>query len=359
VLRFRAGVVEVAVALSPAAVQRVLVADAERYGEGMWTRRRRRVLGDCLITREGAPHRERRAALQPSFERRRLAALAPATVGRARAAAPAWRERGDAGAGLGRLALAISADTLLALDLEPQAGELVPALTTLAAIPDAWPSWRARRRVAAARRAVDGVLDPAIAARRAHPAGGDGDVLSALVAGLDDRAVRDEVVALLIAGTATVARALGHARDLLARHPAVAARVEAELDAVLAGRAPELDDLPRLAELDRVLREVLRLHPSVGFVDRRPLADVELEGHRVPAGALVLASPLLTHRDPRLYDEPDAFRPERWAAADLPARPRYAYFPFGGGPHACIGRAQARMQLPLALATLMTAGRRE
>jgi cytochrome P450 len=128
---------------------------------------------------------------------------------------------------------------------------------------------------------------------------------------------------------------------------------------VLDGAEPELDDLPRLSELDRALREVLRLHPSVGFIDRRPLADVELEGHRVPAGALVLASPLLTHRDPRLYDEPDAFRPERWAPGGAQSRPRFAYFPFGGGPHACIGQAQARTQLPLALATLMTAGRRD
>jgi cytochrome P450 len=248
---------------------------------------------------------------------------------------------------------------LLALDLEPHGRELVPALMTLAAIPDAWPSWRARRRVAAARRVVDAVLAPAIAARRAHPSAGEGDVLSALATTLDAAALHDEAVALLIAGTATIARALDSARELLARHPPVAARVDAELDAVLAGRPPELDDLPRLAELDRVLREVLRLHPPVGFIDRRPLADVELEGHGVPAGALVLVSPLITHRDRRLYPDPDAFRPERWASDEGPERPRYAYFPFGGGPHACIGQAQARIQLPLALATLMMAGRRD
>jgi cytochrome P450 len=347
VIRVRAGRLDVAVAMHPDAIHRVLVAEADRYGEGLLTRRRRRVLGDCLITREGTAHRERRALLQPGFARRRLAESAPAVVARAARTPAGWRS-GAEGA-LARLALCATGDALLGVDLEPDAPALVPALTALATIPDAWPSWRTWRRVAAARRVVDSVLVPRLRA-------GHGSVLG-LLRGLEERAARDEAVALLIAGMATTARALADTRRLLAAHPAVEEAVGAEVDEALDGRPPGADDVARLPRLDRVLREVLRLHPPVGFMDRRPLEDVELQGERVRAGALVLVSPLLRQRDPRLYDRPDAFRPERWANGETADLPRYAWFPFGGGPHACIGQGLARLQLPLIVATLMTRAR--
>jgi cytochrome P450 len=163
----------------------------------------------------------------------------------------------------------------------------------------------------------------------------------------------DEVVALLIAAVDTVPRTLTRTWELVGRHPEVEARLHAELDEALdGGRPPTLDDLARLPYLDQVVGEVLRLHPSVHFIDRRPLADVELEGRRVGADDFLLLSPLLTQRDPRFYPEPAEFRPERFAPDQRAGRPRFAYFPFGAGPHACIGMSLARLELGLIVATL-------
>jgi pentalenene oxygenase len=198
---------------------------------------------------------------------------------------------------------------------------------------------------------VRAVVSEAIDARRDDGSGDD--VLSALLrSDLDQDQVSDEVVSLLIASVDTIPRTLAFAWELLAAHPGDEARVHAELDQVLAGRLPAVEDLARLPYLGQVLAEVMRLHPPVHFIDRRPLTDVELEGSPVAAGSFVLLSPLLTHRDRRLYPEPDSFRPERFTPEGRASRPRFAYFPFGAGPHACVGMSLARLELELVVATV-------
>jgi cytochrome P450 len=350
-IRFRAGLSEFTVLRDPDTIHRVLVSEADRFGEGKWTLRGRRVMGDCLITREGTPHRHRRGLLGPAFERRRLVERVPAMVDRVTRVVDGWRdgETLDVRAQMSAIALTASAEALFSLDLDQQAPAIVPALQTmLHEIPRPGVPWPAGRRLAAARRAVRAGVEDAIVE------GGDGeDVLSALrAAGLDDEQVSDEVVSLLIASVDTTPGTLAFAWQLLGTHPAHEAQVHAELDEVLSGRTPAAEDLARLGHLDRVLSEVLRLHPPVHFIDRRPLADVELEGSPVAAGSFLLLSPLLTHRDPRLYPEPDAFRPERFTPEGRASRPRFAYFPFGAGPHACIGMSLARLELVLVMATV-------
>jgi cytochrome P450 len=359
-IRFRAGLTEFTVIKNPETIRRILVTDAALYGEGKWTLRGQRVMGDCLITRDGAPHRERRALLQPAFDRRRLAARARHMVERANRTADLWQDGTtvEARAEMGRLALTAAGDALFSLDLEPQADALVPALMTmLSEIPRPGLPWGGRR-LAAARKVVDDAVAGTVAQRRKIRTNQD-DVLSLLLAGrqngdvpLTEAEIADEVVSLLIAAVETTPGALAWTWYLLARHPEVEARVHEELDTALDGRPPTAKDLPRLAYLDLVVTEVLRLYPPVHFIDRRPAVDVELDGNRVAAGSFLLLSPLLTQRDPRFFPEPNAFRPERWRREERGRAPRYAYFPFGGGPHTCIGMTLARMELLLVVATL-------
>ena len=346
ILRFRVGLTDFTLVKSPETIRRILVTDAAQYGEGKWTLRGERVMRDCLITRDGDPHQERRALLQPAFERRRLAGEAQRLVEPAERTAARWRDGQtvDARAEMSRLALAAAAEALFSLDFESEAGALVPALTTmLNEIPRPGLPWPAGRGLARARRTVDEAVRRAVAERRNGGARRD-DALSLLL-DLDDAEVTDEIVSLLMAAVDTTPGALAWTWYLLARHPDVEARVHEELDDVLDGESPTADDIARLEYLDLVLAEVLRLYPPVHFIDRRPLVDVELDGTHVAAGSFLLISPLITHRDPRFYDEPAAFRPER-------ERPRSAYFPFGAGPHTCIGMALARMELSFAVATL-------
>jgi cytochrome P450 len=367
VMRFRAGVSEFFVVNDPESIHRILVTDAERFGEGKWTLRGKRVMGDCLITREGTPHRERRRLLQPGFERSHLEPKANAVASRARRLSAGWSDgrRIEMRAEMAKLALGAAADVLFSLRLDDRSDDLVPALMTmLAEIPRPGPPLRSGRRLAAARRVVDAHVPAAIAARRnGHDRGPErhDDVLGLLLgegrngepgpeAAIREAAAADELVSLLIASIDTTPGTLAWCWYLLARHPEVEQRLWAELGSTLGEGQPTVADLPRLGYLDQVISEVLRLYPPVHFIDRRPLEDTEIGGVRIRAGSYILLSPLLTQRDERHFEQPDSFQPARW---DRKAgHPRYSYFPFGGGPHTCIGMFLAKIELALVIATL-------
>jgi cytochrome P450 len=169
---------------------------------------------------------------------------------------------------------------------------------------------------------------------------------------MTDEQVRDEAMTIFLAGHETTAVALTWTWYLLAEHPGAEARLHEELSSQLAGRAPAVADLPKLPYTERVLAEAMRLYPPAWIVGRRARADVEVDGVRVPAGAIVVLSPFVTHRDARWYPEPLRFEPGRFTAEAQAQRPRYAYFPFGGGPRVCIGEGFARTEARLLLATL-------
>lgn len=359
VLRFRAGLSSFYVVNDPEAIHRVLVADADRYGEGKWTLRGKRVMGDCLITREGEAHHRRRQLIQPAFERRQLEPKMGAITGRAAALAEGWREGQEVEmrVAMAELALAAASDVLFSVQLDRASGRLVPALMSmLGEIPRPGPPLRSGRPLRRARRVVDGIVPDAVAAADGELAGRHADLLDRLRAGddrepaLGDRELADELVSLLIASIDTTPGTLAWCWYLLATNPAHERRLTEELAEALGGREPSPADLKRLPILDRTLSEVLRLYPPVHFIDRRPLKDVEVAGTAIPAGAYMLLSPLLTQRDPRHFPDPDRFDPDRWLEPS--ERPRYSYFPFGGGPHTCIGMALARMQLALVVATI-------
>jgi len=331
VVAFRAGLSEFTLLRGPDTIHRVLVRDATQFGEGKWTLRGERVMGDCLITREGAEHRERRMAIAAGFERRRLLERAPAMARRARTVAESWRdgELVDVQEQMGRIALVAAAEALFEFDLEDEAPALLPALRVLLhEIPRPAAPWPAGRRLRVARAVVDSAIERALRDRQG--------ALPAPLDVLEPQAARREIAALLIAAIDTTPGTLAWTWRELAAAPAAEAALHAELD------DPPGGDPSRRPVVDGVLREVLRLHPPVHFIDRRPLADVELDGRRVRAGSFLLLSPLVTHRDDRFYREPQAFRPARWEE-DPP--PRWAYFPFGAGPHTCIGMHLARLEM--------------
>jgi cytochrome P450 len=229
------------------------------------------------------------------------------------------------------------------------------------------------KRFFAGRAKLDAIIYGLMAERRK----GDGqgaDLLSMLLAArdadtgepMDDIAVRDEAVTMLMAGHETTANALAWSYHLLGNHPEARARMHEEIDEVLGDRLPTIEDVPRLAWTDAVLSEAMRLYPPIMGMARRPLDDFELMGYRIPKDSFVALVPWVNHRDPKWWPQPERFAPQRWlkdprsadAADELtghavqPGRPRHSYLPFGAGPRQCIGNAFAQTEGVMALATV-------
>jgi cytochrome P450 len=329
----------------------------------------KRLLGESLLTSNGDPHLERRRLLQPIFHHERIAGHGPTMVALAERTSERWSdgETIDVHAEMARLALAIVARTLFGVDVEDaRAREIAGALTeVLAQFDRAFSPWLrvtgrlplpANRRFERAREVFDRTVYAMIRERRAAGDGAD-DVLSLLLeaeedgVGLSDEQVRDEAITLFLAGHETTANALAWTWLLLAQHPDRAATLHAELDEVLAGRAPHADDVGSLRFTGAALHESMRLYPPAWAIGRRVLTDIDARGYRIPAGSVIVVSPWLLHHDPRWWDSPDVFAPERWLTEDRP-RPRHAYLPFGAGPRMCIGEGFAWLEATLVLATI-------
>jgi cytochrome P450 len=169
---------------------------------------------------------------------------------------------------------------------------------------------------------------------------------------MTDRQLRDELMTIFLAGHETTALALTWAWYLLAQNPEAEARLAEELQEVLGGREPTVADLPRLRYADWVLKEAMRLYPPAWAVGRECVRECEVGGHRVGVGTQVLGFQWVIQRDPRWFADPLAFRPERWGEESISRLPRYAYFPFGGGPRLCIGNYFAAMEAVLILSTV-------
>ncbi len=376
VAHLQLGLVDAYLVSQPGGVKRVLQDNSENYGrQTRGFQALRMTLGNGLITEDGAFWRRQRRLAQPAFHKARLAAFG-AIMGQAaseltdRLVAQADPRRPlDIVPELSRVTLAILGRSLFSLDLAGAADSVGRALVvvlrhtidtvqSIIPVPRALPT-PANRRFAAALRTLDKVVLDSIAERRRD--GVDrGDLLSMLLAardeetgeGMTDRQLRDEVMTLMLAGHETTAMNLSWTLYLLSRHPAARRTLEAEVDQVLAGRVPGTDDLPRLPYTRMVIEEAMRLYPPAWAVTRSVAQDDEIDGFAIPAGAIVMVSPFVTHRDLQLWDNPEGFDPERFETTRAAERLRYAYFPFGGGPHLCIGAGFAMMEAPIILATL-------
>jgi cytochrome P450 len=222
-----------------------------------------------------------------------------------------------------------------------------------------WVPTRSNRRFGKVIDEMDVLLYRLIGERRATGGPRD-DLLSMLLEarddagdGMSDRQLRDELMTFFLAGHETTALVLSWTWYLLSQHPEARERLEHELDTVLAGRPPALADLPRLPFADQVLKESMRLYPPSWALTRRVVEDVGVGGYTLAKGSVILASQWAMHRDARYFPEPLRFVPERWADGELTRRlPRYAYFPFGGGPRICIGASFAQMEALAVLATV-------
>jgi cytochrome P450 len=356
----------------PELVRDVLVTRHRNFIKSRALQRARVILGHGLLTSEGDFHLRQRRLAQPAFHRERIAALGEQMVGFAGQTADAWRAgvEMDLPREMNRLTLAIAGKTLFGADVQAEADEIGSALTDaleafkrltnpLGPLLDKLPL-PTTLRVRRASERLDATIYRMIAARRAS--GEDrGDLMSMLLAardeegdggGMTDLQLRDEVLTLFLAGHETTATALSWTWHLLAQHPEVEAKLHAELSAALAGRGPAASDLPRLAYTRAVLAESMRLYPPAWTIGREPKEEFEAGGYRIRAGTVVLVSPWLMHRDPRWWPDPLCFDPDRWTPEREAEQPRFAYFPFGGGPRKCIGEGFAWTEGILVLATL-------
>lgn len=354
----------------PEAIRDILVTHQYKFKKSRMLERARVLLGDGLLTSEGELHRRQRRLVQPAFHRDRLAGYGAAMVDRAAMVRDQWQSGRpfDVLQEMMRLTLAIVARTLFSAELDSEADEIGSALTQVfdlfevilmpfSELLEKLPL-PAVRRFKRARKRLDETIYRLIAERRAQ--GGDaGDLLSMLLlardeegqGGMTDQQVRDEALTLFLAGHETTADGLTWAWYLLSQNPEAEAAFHAELDRVLAGRLPSLEDLAQLRYTESVFAETLRLYPPAWGIGRRALEDYPVGDFLIPTRSVVLTSPYAVHRDPRWFSDPQAFRPERWLADD-PARPKFAYFPFGGGARVCIGERFAWMEGTLILAAI-------
>jgi cytochrome P450 len=353
----------------PDLIEEVLVTNARKYSKGRVLRANRHVFGEGLLTSEGEFWLRQRRLAQPAFHRARIASYAATMVEYAQRMLEGWRdgEERDAHQEMMRLTLQIVGKTLFDADVERDTQEVGKSLELLLEIGANFrraifvPHWlptaanfRMKKEIAQ----IEKILYRIIGERRAS--GRDaGDLLSMLLAAQDedgsrmtDRQLRDETITLFLAGHETTASTLSWTWWLLAQNPAVEAKLHAELDAVLGDRLPALDDLPRLIYTGHVITESLRLYPAAWGLARLAVEDHEIAGYPVTRGMGVAMAQWVVHRDPRWYDAPGEFWPERWENDLLKRLPRFAYFPFGGGPRQCIGNTFAVMEATLILATI-------
>jgi cytochrome P450 len=328
------------------------------------------LFGTGLLTAEGDFWLRQRRLAQPAFHRERVTSYARVMVELADKASDGWRagDTRDMHHEMMDLTLRIVVKTLFGVeapkDVAAFGSAFDSAVKEIAArfrrpfkIPDRVPT-PGNLRYRSAIRMIDGFINRIIDERR-RDATDRGDLLSMLLAARDedgtsmtDRQVRDEAVTLFLAGHETTAIALSWVWMLLSQHPAADAKLANELQLVLDGRAPTAADLPRLVYTQAIVQEGLRLYPPAWVIGREAVAPCDIGGYRMPVGTTVFVSPWVIHRDPRYYERPDAFSPERWLDDSRLQLPRYAYLPFGAGPRLCIGNSFAMTEATLLLAAL-------
>lgn len=369
---FKLGPQPVFLVNNPDYIRDILVIHNRNFMKGEGLQRAKRLLGEGLLTSEGEFHLRQRRLAQPAFHRQRIAGYATTMVEYAARACDQWRvgETRDVAREMMRLTLAIAGKTLFDADVEGEADEISEALTTSfelfnrLTLPFAQLLERlplpATRRFQKARERLDATIYRIIDERRAS--GEDrGDLLSMLIAardeegdgsGMTDEQLRDEAMTIFLAGHETTANALTWTWYLLSQHPDIEARFHAEVAEVLKGGLPTAEDFPRLRYTEMVFAEAMRLYPPAWIIGRRALGDYQLNGYTIPARSILLMSQYVTHHDARFFPDPFRFDPERWRPEARESRPKFSYFPFGGGPRLCIGESFAWMEGSLVLATI-------
>lgn len=381
VVRVRLATMDFTVVNHPDIVEEALVTRAKSFHKDKFGQVLRLVLGDGLLTSEGDVWRRQRRLANPAFHKERVASYGESMVEMTARTTSLWRdgETRDVHKDMMRLTLEIVAKTLFGADVGQRSeivGEaleavlqhfthaeyfFVPLLRRL-------PTPRMRKFFAAKAR-LDEVIGSLVRERRAGAAASSdqtqgSDLLSMLLhakdvdgSSMNDAQLRDEIMTIFLAGHETTAIALTWTWMLLSQNPSVEAKLHASLDEVLGDRLPTVADLPKLTYADAIIRESMRLYPPAWSIGREAMEDVTLGGFSIPKGTQVWINPWGIHHDARWYAEPFALRPERWLGDAAKSLPKYAYFPFGGGPRICIGAGFATMEAVLLLSTIARAAK--
>jgi cytochrome P450 len=369
----------------PDHVRDVLVTQDAKFIKGPALRNAKATLGEGLLTSEGDFHRRQRRLTQPAFHPNRVGSYAGVMAQYAKDQSDAWRDAAsvDIHDEMTVVTLRIVAKTLFDADVRAEVEEIGRAMDVSVnmftrramsplgkifnrlPLPSNFRFYRAHARLMA-------TIDRFIAERRAS--GEDrGDLLSMLIKthdsgdesapgddeAMSDKQLRDECMTLFTAGHETTANALTFTWHLLAHHPDVQENLHREVDEVLGSRLPTREDVERLRFTRNVIAESMRLYPPAWAMGREAKEPVEIGAYTLPKGAVVLVSTWVTQRDERWWPEPERFDPQRWDAGADVNRPRWAYFPFGGGSRSCIGEAFAWMEAVLVLATIAREWRME
>jgi cytochrome P450 len=352
----------------PDLIEEVLVRNYKNFLKDRVIRNSRWFFGQGLLTNEGDSWLRQRRLSQPAFHRERVASYAQIMTDYAGQMLATWRdgETCDIHQEMMRLTLRIVVRALFNVESEEtvqisSAMNLIMGNTT--GIRMLFPPiarYLPTPKMISFRRAVrhlDKTVYGIIAQHRAKA--DSGDLLSMLMGARDedgsrmsDKQLRDEVLTFLLAGHETTALTLTWTWHLLAQDPEIEQKLHEELDRVLSGRAPQFSDLPALSFTERVVKESMRLYPPAWSLARTVVSDFELRGYRIPAGANVVMSQWIMHRNPTYFPDPDKFDPDRWLPERSQKLPRFAYFPFGGGPRQCIGASFAMMEATILLASI-------
>lgn len=357
-------------AFHPDAARQVLAANSGYRKDNLPWQEMREILGDGLVTSQDEKWLRHRRMVQPLFTPRAVNNYADIVNDEVAYTVRSWSGGAvvDLHGDLTALVLQVIGRVLFGDDLtdavEPVARCLPIASQYILTrgfapirTPRTWPT-PANRRAARAQRDLFDMCDRIIARRRAGGRTGR-DLLGLLLEARDggvpltDEEVRDQVLIFVLSGHETTGATLTFTLDLLARHPEHLRRVQEEVAAVLGDRPAEATDLPDLPYTTMVLKESMRLYPSIPFLSRRTAAGDVIQGHEIPPNSDVWTSPWVTHRHPEFWDRPETFDPERFTPEAEAARHKHAWFPFGGGPRSCIGRHLSMLEATLMLVALV------
>jgi cytochrome P450 len=373
VVRYKIGPFPLFLIAHPDGIKHILQDNHTNYVKSQDYKILKRLLGEGLVTSEGALWLRQRRLIQPVFHRQRVAGFGSIMTEATLEMLESWRQPAaegreiDVSAEMARVALKIVGRALLSMDLTDEAEAIGRAMTDvnerfgrfdLGILMPSLPT-RANRVFRRAAGELKQLVDEIIAERRRENRD-RGDLLSMLLAarddetgeGMSDQQLRDEVLTLILAGHETTATALSWTFYLLSQHPEVERKLEAELREVLGGRPATVADLRNLTYTGMVLDESMRLYPPVWAIGRSPIEDDEVMGYRIPKHSMVILSQYVTHRHPHFWREPERFEPERFSFDNSKDRPRYAFFPFAGGPRQCIGNMFALTEANIVLATV-------
>ena len=355
---------------NPDYVKYILQDNYKNYIRGRSVETGRVLLGNGLPLIDGDFWLRERRLLQPAFHRERLGTLVNTMTDITSRFLQDWSEKAkqnqilDLDDEMMRLTLTVIIKSMFSADID----EKIKSLSQAFNVASKFMLWRSQQmwklplsvplpphlEYNRALKILNDTIYPLVADGRNHP---KDDLLGMLLAmrdadtgqGMSDRQARDEVVTIFFAGHETTAATLTWAFYILSQQPEIEKRMRAELESVLNGRIPTFADLPNLVYTQQVISEVLRLYPAAYLFAREAVIDDVLDGYLIPSNTLIFISPFVSHRDPTYWPDPERFDPNRFASEQVANRPRHVYFPFGAGPHICLGNNFALMEMQLLL----------